>query len=80
MAFYESIKRADPKISGANVDFHAAAPITCFTYVQSLGIQTVTVHLAYTNPSEEPRNWPVTGRSQGSHLSGACGARSEPAQ
>ncbi|KAL3439534.1 hypothetical protein BDV09DRAFT_182111 [Aspergillus tetrazonus] len=60
MAFYESVKRANPKISGANVDSHAAAPITCFTYVQRLGIQTVTVHLAYTNPSEEPRNWPMT--------------------
>ncbi|KAL4777563.1 FAD binding domain protein [Aspergillus nidulans var. acristatus] len=65
ISFYESVKRADPKISGANIDPHAAAPITCFTYVQRLGIQTVTVHLAYTNPSEEPGIWPIYWKKSG---------------
>ncbi|KAL4746739.1 hypothetical protein BDW72DRAFT_184240 [Aspergillus terricola var. indicus] len=65
IAFYESVKRADPKISAANVDSHAAAPIACFTYVQRLGIQIVTVHLAYTNLSQEPKNWPVYWKKSG---------------
>ncbi|KAL4742305.1 FAD binding domain protein [Aspergillus similis] len=65
MAFYESVKRADPKISGANVDPYAVAPIACFTYVQQLGVQIVTVHLAYTNPSEKAKNWPIYWKSSG---------------
>jgi hypothetical protein len=57
MALHESAKHADPKISGAAVDTHAAAPIACFTYTQGLGMQIVTVHLAYTKPPEKPKKW-----------------------
>lgn len=56
-ALHESVKRADPKSSGISIDPHAAGPITCFTYVQALGIRIVTVHLAYTRVPEEPRQW-----------------------
>ncbi|GFF89615.1 FAD binding domain protein [Aspergillus lentulus] len=59
VALHESAKRADPKISGVAVDTHAAAPIACFTYIQGLGMQTVTVHLAYIKPPEERKKWPV---------------------
>ena len=65
VAFHDSVKRADPKISGANVDTHAAPPIACFTYVQPLGMQAVTVHLAYTNPSEESKSWSVYWKASG---------------
>ncbi|GMF73651.1 unnamed protein product [Aspergillus oryzae] len=58
VAFHDSVKRSDPKIGRADVDPHAAPPITCFTYVQPVGMQIVTVHLAYTNLSEEPKGWP----------------------
>ncbi|KAH1341897.1 hypothetical protein KXV68_007564 [Aspergillus fumigatus] len=55
MALHESAKHADSRICGAAVDTHAAAPIACFTYIQGLGMQAVTVHLAYTKPPEEPK-------------------------
>lgn len=55
MALHESAKHADSRICGATVDTHAAAPIACFTYIQGLGMQAVTVHLAYTKPPEEPK-------------------------
>jgi hypothetical protein len=74
MALHESAKHADPKISGAAVDTHAAAPIACFTYTQGLGMQIVTVHLAYTKPPEKPKNGQFTGKNRASHLLGACGA------
>ncbi|GFF55793.1 bifunctional solanapyrone synthase [Aspergillus lentulus] len=65
MALHESAKHADPKICGAAVDTHATAPIACFTYIQGLGMQTVTVHLAYTKPPEEPKKWPVYWKNSG---------------
>ncbi|KAF7181108.1 hypothetical protein CNMCM7691_000237 [Aspergillus felis] len=65
MALHESAKHADPKISGGAVDTHATAPIACFTYVQGLGMQAVTVHLAYTKPPEEPKKWPVYWKNSG---------------
>lgn len=55
MALHESAKHADSRICGAAVDTHAAAPIACFAYIQGLGMQAVTVHLAYTKPPEEPK-------------------------
>ncbi|KAF4241783.1 hypothetical protein CNMCM8980_002308 [Aspergillus fumigatiaffinis] len=65
IALHESAKHADPKICGAAVDTHAAAPIVCFTYIQGLGMQAVTVHLAYTKPPEEPKKWPVYWKNSG---------------
>jgi FAD/FMN-containing dehydrogenase len=55
MALHDCVKQADPKISDGSVDPHAAGPLVCFTYVQRLGMQVVTVHLAYTKPPDEPK-------------------------
>lgn len=65
MALHESVKRADPKIRGASVDPYAAGPLACFTYVQALAIQVVTIHLAYTKPAENPKKWPVYWKNSG---------------
>ncbi|KAJ5573885.1 uncharacterized protein N7459_008312 [Penicillium hispanicum] len=59
VALHESIKRADPKSSRTDVDLHAAGPIVCFGYVQSLGVQVIAIYLAYTTLPEEPHQWPV---------------------
>ncbi|KAJ5636489.1 uncharacterized protein N7484_009802 [Penicillium longicatenatum] len=65
LAVHEGAKRADPKISGADIDLFAAGAITCFTYVQGLGIRVVTAYLAYTKLPEQPGQWPVYWKKSG---------------
>ncbi|TGO07340.1 hypothetical protein BTUL_0290g00050 [Botrytis tulipae] len=48
-AFHEVVNRVD-------WDHHAAGPLACFTYIQPLGVQAISVNLVYTKPSE--KKWP----------------------
>ncbi|TGO46851.1 hypothetical protein BOTNAR_0561g00070 [Botryotinia narcissicola] len=51
-AFHEVVNRVD-------WDHHAAGPLACFTYIQPLGGQSISVNLVYTKPSEKkwPEHW-----------------------
>lgn len=40
-------------------DDHAAGPMACFSYVQQLGIEVITVNLVYTKPPEKENAWPI---------------------
>jgi hypothetical protein len=39
-------------------DAHAAGPLACFTYLQSLGIQAIAVNLVHTSPELKHTGWP----------------------
>jgi hypothetical protein len=63
-AFHTSVNRvlsADPE---DKYDSAAAGPIACFTYLQKLGIQAISVNLVHTNPtssSSSSSNTPKKG-------------------
>ena len=57
-AFHECINRA-----GVSIDNNAAGPIACFSYVQQLGIQAVSVNLVYTAPQPHKKKWPLYWRN-----------------
>ncbi|KAF7673761.1 fad binding domain containing protein [Alternaria burnsii] len=44
-------------------DPHAAGPLTCFTYLQSPGIQAISVNLVHTTPDSQQKGWPESWRS-----------------
>ncbi|CAN9083958.1 unnamed protein product [Alternaria alternata] len=46
-------------------DPHAAGPLTCFTYLQSPGIQAIAVNLVHTTPDSQQKGWPESWRSSG---------------
>jgi hypothetical protein len=46
-------------------DPHAAGPLTCFTYLQSPGIQAIAVNLVHTTPDSKQKGWPESWRSSG---------------
>ncbi|KAG9188967.1 hypothetical protein G6011_05835 [Alternaria panax] len=48
-------------------DPHAAGPMTCFTYLQSPGIQAIAVHLVHTATDSKQKGWPESWRSSGFH-------------
>ena len=62
-AFHECVNSAglnDPSIT-YNED--AAGPIACFSYIQKLGVQAVSVNLVYTKPLENVNKWPACWRT-----------------
>ncbi|PQE13561.1 FAD binding domain-containing protein [Rutstroemia sp. NJR-2017a BVV2] len=54
-AFHEFVGRTD------TYDKYTAGPIACFSYVQPLGIQVVSVNLVYTKPEKWPACWKSSG-------------------
>ena len=44
-------------------DSNAAGPIACFTYIQKLGVQAVSVNLVYTKLPENEKKWPGCWRA-----------------
>lgn len=54
--FYDYIRE-----SGSNItyDVHSAGPISCFSYIQKLGCQLVSVNLVYSKPPEKKYEWPT---------------------
>jgi hypothetical protein len=45
------------------LDDHAAGPMACFSYIQQLGIEVITVNLVYTKPPEKENAWPISFRN-----------------
>lgn len=62
-AFHECVNRADSGDPSSTYDTHAAGPIACFTYIQKIGIQAISVNLVYTKPPENEKKWPVCWRT-----------------
>ncbi|KAK2880121.1 hypothetical protein FQN49_000535 [Arthroderma sp. PD_2] len=57
-AFHEFVNRAHPDHPGPGYDSYASGPIACFTYLQQLGIQAISVNLVYTKLPEQKKKWP----------------------
>ena len=51
-AFHQCVGRAD-------VDHHAAGPLACFTHIHAIGLQLISVNLAYTKVPEKAKEWPA---------------------
>ncbi|KAL8692791.1 MAG: hypothetical protein Q9218_002262 [Villophora microphyllina] len=52
--FHEFVSR-----NGTDYDENAAGPIACFSYIQKLRTQLVSVNLVYTKPLEDGKKWPT---------------------
>ncbi|TVY43039.1 Bifunctional solanapyrone synthase [Lachnellula cervina] len=64
-AFHECVNRAGASVDNNATtiyDNHAAGPIACFSYVQQLGIQAISVNLVHTKPSPNDKKWPLYWR------------------
>ena len=57
-AFHECIDREYSGDSSATYDHHAAGPIACFSYIQKLGVQAISVNLVYTKVPDK-KKWPL---------------------
>jgi hypothetical protein len=62
-SFHEFLNRAITNDDGKVYDEYAAGPITCFTYLQQLGIQAIAVALTHTRTPEPGRKWPACWRT-----------------
>ena len=62
-AFHDYVKRADPGDSSTTYDSHAAGPLACFTYIQNLGVQLISVNLVHTKPPKNEKKWPICWRT-----------------
>ena len=58
MAFHESVQSADSGGLDSRYNSNVAGPIACFTHLQQIGIQAVSVNLAFTKPPENEGKWP----------------------
>ena len=61
-AFHDFVSRADTGDLCNTYDDHAAGPIACFSYVQQLGIQVISVNLVHTKPPTNNKQWPTCWR------------------
>jgi len=59
--FHQSVN----KVASNTYDDHAAGPITCFSYVQAIGLRIISVNLCYTKPPENKKKWPAYWQASG---------------
>ncbi|KAI4950063.1 hypothetical protein J4E91_004719 [Alternaria rosae] len=64
-AFHTFVARTLAGELDQRLDPYAAGPLACFTYLQSVGIQAISVHLVHTAPDTKRRGWPECWRSSG---------------
>ncbi|KAL1801511.1 hypothetical protein ACET3X_001853 [Alternaria dauci] len=64
-AFHSFVARTLASELQHRFDPHAAGPLTCFTYLQSLGVQAIAVNLVHTAPDSKLKGWPESWRSSG---------------
>ena len=64
-AFHEFVNRADSDDPNTTYDNHAAGPLTCFSYVQQLGFQIISINLVYTKLLENQKDWPTCWKTSG---------------
>jgi len=69
-AFHDTASRTLAGGLDQRFDPYAAGPLACFTYLQSVGIQAISVHLVHTAPDTKERGWPECWRSSGFHKIG----------
>lgn len=62
-AFHEHLNRVESVDPKTAYDEYAAGPIACFTYIQQLGIQAISVNLVHTKPSKNQKDWPRCWKS-----------------
>ena len=58
-AFHEWLNRADPSDPSTPYDNYAAGPIACFSYIQKIRLQAISVNLVYTKSPENEKEWPA---------------------
>lgn len=56
--FYEYVSRIDSDDPDTSYDKHAAGPLAAFTFVSKIGIQAISVNMAYTKLPNNERKWP----------------------
>jgi len=62
-AFYESVNRTDSGDPSNTYDNYAAGPIACWSYIQKIGVQAISVNLVYTKSPENKNKWPARWRT-----------------
>ena len=62
-AFHEYVNRTNAEDPSTAYDDHAAGPIACFSYIQQLGAQAISVNLVHTKPLENDGKWPICWRT-----------------
>lgn len=58
-AFHEFVNRANSRDPNATYDEYAAGPIACFSYIQALRAQIISVNLVFTKLPENRKKWPI---------------------
>ena len=58
-AFHEFVRSARSCDLKTMYDDHAAGPIACFSYIQKIGIQAISVNLVHTEPHTNENEWPI---------------------
>ena len=56
-AFHDSVNKADPQASKSSFDSHAAGPLACFSYIQAIRMQAISVNLVYTKGNQALSGW-----------------------
>jgi hypothetical protein len=64
-SFHDFLNRVVANEEGKVYDEYAAGPITCFTYLQQLGIQAIAVAMTHTKAPEPGKKWPVCWATSG---------------
>ena len=58
-AFHEWLNRANPSDPSTAYDNYAAGPIACFSYIQKIRLQAISVNLVYTKSPDNEKEWPA---------------------
>lgn len=58
-AFHECVQSTGSSDPSITYNEDAAGPIACFSYIQKLGVQAISVNLVYTKTSENEKKWPA---------------------
>ena len=57
-AFQDVVDKMSTKDTGSKFDSFAAGPLLCYTYIQQIGLQAVSINLVHTNPPRDSNAWP----------------------
>lgn len=62
-AFHSFVNRANSTDPSITYDKYAAGPLACFSYIQALRFELVTINLVHTNPDPSSKAWPTTWKN-----------------
>ena len=57
-AFQDVVNKMSIKDTESKFDSFAAGPLLCYTYIQQIGLQAVSINLVHTSPPKERNAWP----------------------